>query len=43
MSQMYDVTRCPACGELMWNGRCENTDCYFHWHPMEDDDEQKND
>ena len=35
----YECKRCPKCGELMWNGRCENLDCEYHWHPMEDDDE----
>lgn len=34
----YEVQRCPICGALMWNGRCENVDCYFHWHPKEDDE-----
>ncbi len=35
---MYDVERCPLCGELMWNGCCENRDCYFHWHPKDEDE-----
>ena len=34
---MYEVTTCPACGNLMWNGRCENRDCHFHWYPKDDD------
>ncbi len=34
---MYEVTRCPNCGELMWNGRCENLNCHYHWYPKEDD------
>ena len=38
-SQMYDVKTCPICGQLMFNGECENPDCRYHWHPMEDDDE----
>lgn len=38
-SQMYEVTTCPLCGQLMFNGECENQDCRYHWHPMEDDDE----
>ena len=38
-SQMYEVTTCPLCGQLMFNGECENPDCRYHWHPMEDDDE----
>ena len=37
---MYDACQCPACGELMWNGRCENPDCKYHWHPL---DEEKDD
>lgn len=35
---MYEITTCPICGNLMYNGQCENRDCYFHWHPKEDDD-----
>lgn len=35
----YEVGRCPKCGELMWNGRCENPDCKYHWHPMKNDEE----
>lgn len=27
---MYDVSTCPLCGQLMWNGRCENIDCKFN-------------
>ena len=34
----YDAETCPLCGSLLWNGRCENPDCYFHWHPREDDE-----
>lgn len=34
----YYAETCPQCGSTMWNGRCENPDCYFHWHPREDDD-----
>ena len=26
----WEVTRCPLCGELMWNGQCENIDCEYH-------------
>lgn len=37
-SQMYEVTTCPLCGQLMFNGECENPDCRYHWHPMEDDE-----
>lgn len=42
MSSMYDCTRCPLCGELMWNGQCENRDCKYHWYPKDDDDEGEN-
>lgn len=34
----YYAEICPLCGSILWNGRCENPDCYFHWHPREDDD-----
>lgn len=30
-------TTCPQCGALMWNGRCENLDCTYHWRPKDDD------
>jgi hypothetical protein len=36
----YECRRCPKCGCLMWNGRCENKECEYHWHPMEDDEEE---
>lgn len=38
----YECTWCPLCGELVWNGQCENIDCSYHWHPM-NDEEQEND
>lgn len=31
----YEATTCPECGSTMWNGRCENPDCKYHWHPEE--------
>lgn len=31
----YEYQTCPVCSEGMWNGRCENTDCEYHWHPLE--------
>lgn len=40
-SNMYDVTVCPLCGELMWNGKCENKDCKYHWYPHEEKDDEK--
>lgn len=33
---IYQVSTCPRCGELMWNGQCENRDCPLHWYPLED-------
>lgn len=38
----YQVSDCPICGSLMWNGVCENQDCYFHWHPLDDGDDENN-
>ena len=35
---MYYAETCPLCGEPMWNGRCENPDCHYHWCPKEDDE-----
>ncbi len=35
-NNLYEVTTCPICGSNMWNGRCENPDCYFHWHPYKE-------
>ncbi|WP_278336206.1 hypothetical protein [Roseburia hominis] len=37
----YETTTCPECGSVMWNGRCENTDCEYHWHPAEEEDEEE--
>lgn len=31
----YEVTTCPECGSIMWNGQCENKDCKYHWIPMD--------
>ena len=31
----YDVCKC---GSLMFNGRCENPDCTYHWYPLEKDE-----
>lgn len=31
----YEATRCPECGSIMWNGRCENTDCVYNRHPLD--------
>ena len=35
------VSDCPECGSLMWNGQCENTDCEYHWYPMQDEEEEE--
>lgn len=31
-----DTPQCTGCG--MWNGRCENPDCEYHWHPLDEED-----
>ncbi len=36
----YYAEPCPECGSLLWNGRCENPDCKYHWSPKRDDDEE---
>lgn len=38
----YEATTCPECGSTIWNGRCENPDCKYHWHP-EGEEDGKND
>lgn len=35
---MYDAKPCPACGAILWNGRCENPDCKYHWQPRAEDE-----
>lgn len=37
----YEYRECPLCGQGMWNGRCENPDCKYHWYPKEDKEEDK--
>lgn len=32
----YEYQICPTCGQAMWNGRCENTDCDYHWNPLDE-------
>ena len=32
----YEYETCPLCGQGMWNGRCENPDCEYHWNPKDD-------
>ena len=34
---MYHAEPCTECGAILWNGRCENPDCVYHWHPKTDD------
>ena len=38
---MYDAQPCPACGAILWNGRCENPDCVSHWLPKPDDETER--
>lgn len=40
---MYYAEPCPACGATLWNGRCENRDCEYHWNPKKDDDDETED
>ena len=37
----YQATTCPLCGETMWNGKCENIDCKYHWYPFDEDGEME--
>ena len=37
---MYHAEPCPEGGAILWNGRCENPDCVYHWRPKQDDDGQ---
>ena len=37
----YEAITCPECGSTMWNGRCENPDCKYHWHPVEEEEEDE--
>lgn len=39
----YEATRCPLCGEVMWNGVCENRDCEYHWKPFDENDTHSGD
>lgn len=34
----YDAGRCPECGGVTWNGKCEDPDCIHHWHPVQDNE-----
>ena len=35
---MYDAKPCPACGAILWNGRCENPDCKYHRQQKAEDE-----
>ena len=37
----YYAEPCPECGAVLWNGRCENPDCPYHWHPKDEDEDDK--
>ncbi|MFI3254552.1 MAG: hypothetical protein R3Y63_09485 [Eubacteriales bacterium] len=39
--QIFELGRCPLCGNLTFNGRCEDRDCHHHWHPVDEDDEDQ--
>ena len=38
---MYDAQPCPICESILWNGKCENPDCHYHWYSKDDDDDEK--
>lgn len=33
----YYAKTCPECGSVMWNGRCEDLECPYHWNPKEEE------
>lgn len=37
----YEAGTCPKCGSTTWNGVCENIDCTYHWHPVDDEPEDE--
>lgn len=37
----YECQECPLRGQGMWNGRCENTDCEYDWHPLDEEDDNE--
>lgn len=37
----YEFQECPLCGQGMWNGRCEDPDCEYHWHPLDEEDDNE--
>ena len=34
----YEDLRCPRCGAVMVDGRCEDRRCDYHWEPMTPDE-----
>ena len=41
--EQYEDLRCPRCGAVMVDGRCENRQCDYHWRPMEPDEHPEDD
>lgn len=37
----YYIEPCPECGATLWNGRRENSDCPFHWHPKNEGEDNE--
>lgn len=35
----YDAGRCPQCGGVTWNGRCEDPDCICHWQSISEEED----
>lgn len=33
----YYAQQYPEYSGILWNGRCENPECIYHWYPLEDD------
>lgn len=34
-TRKFEDARCPLCGSIMVDGRCQDKTCEFHWHPPE--------
>ena len=32
----YYAQQYPEYNGILWNGRCGNPECIYHWHPPED-------
>lgn len=39
-NELYEVRKCPECGNLMWNGICESKYCKYHWYPFDEENEE---